>query len=309
MAIVETVKNVPVDPDRLANKGYLAPTTMSDSVTLPYFMAVARAYSQSAADARDAAGATLSGTSATSNTISAGTKNFTASGSKGWVAGSTLVAFSAASPTNALYGRVASYNSGTGALVLDVPANSFSGTGTFTDWIIAPGGVVGPTGATGPTGPTGPQGVAGPTGATGGGTLSITRVDSAAGGEGTFTLAYFAPNLIVIKNGVTLQPNEFTATNGTSFTLNEALVAGDSLMALGFQSVALVDGGVPPARAILTQHSLTGGGDLTNSRTLNLVNDTASPGSNKVYGTNSAGTRGWQDAPTPALNLFLAGII
>lgn len=52
---------------------------------------------------------------------------------------------------------------------------------------------------------------------------------------------------------------------------------------------------VSTSRQIATQHSLTGGGDLSADRTINLVNDTASPGNSKYYGTDSGGTRGWHD--------------
>jgi hypothetical protein len=45
------------------------------------------------------------------------------------------------------------------------------------------------------------------------------------------------------------------------------------------------------------QHSITGGGDISASRNLNLVGDVATPGANKVYGTNSLGARGWKDDP------------
>jgi hypothetical protein len=40
------------------------------------------------------------------------------------------------------------------------------------------------------------------------------------------------------------------------------------------------------------QHSLTG------TTTVNLVNDSASPGNTKLYGTNASGTKGWYDQPT-----------
>ena len=53
---------------------------------------------------------------------------------------------------------------------------------------------------------------------------------------------------------------------------------------------------VAPARQVATQYSLTGGGDLSADRTLSLVNDVASPGNNKVYGTDGAGVRGWYTA-------------
>jgi hypothetical protein len=51
--------------------------------------------------------------------------------------------------------------------------------------------------------------------------------------------------------------------------------------------------GVPLTRNVNTQYSLTGGGQLNADLTLNLVNDTASPGNSMVYGTSSGGTRGW----------------
>lgn len=50
--------------------------------------------------------------------------------------------------------------------------------------------------------------------------------------------------------------------------------------------------------------SLTGGGDLTTNRTLSLVNDSASPGNNKYYGTNGLGTKGYHDVPSGASSLI-----
>lgn len=56
-------------------------------------------------------------------------------------------------------------------------------------------------------------------------------------------------------------------------------------------------GDVPSGRQILTQHSLTGGGDLTADRTLNLVNDSAAPGNEKYYGTDAGGVKGYHALP------------
>lgn len=50
---------------------------------------------------------------------------------------------------------------------------------------------------------------------------------------------------------------------------------------------------VGTSRAISTSGSLTGGGDLSASRTLSLVNDSTSPGNNYFYGTDSGGTKGF----------------
>lgn len=51
-------------------------------------------------------------------------------------------------------------------------------------------------------------------------------------------------------------------------------------------------------RQVATTHSLTGGGDLSANRTLSLVNDAATPGNSKYYGTNGSGAKGYHDIPT-----------
>lgn len=55
--------------------------------------------------------------------------------------------------------------------------------------------------------------------------------------------------------------------------------------------------------------SLTGGGDLTASRTLTLVNDSAVPGNSRYYGTDGVGAKGFHTLPTqdPALGGDLTG--
>lgn len=54
----------------------------------------------------------------------------------------------------------------------------------------------------------------------------------------------------------------------------------------------------PLTRSLDGTLSITGGGDLTADRTFSLVNDSASPGNDKMYGTNGAGTKGWYDVPS-----------
>lgn len=55
--------------------------------------------------------------------------------------------------------------------------------------------------------------------------------------------------------------------------------------------------------------SLTGGGDLTANRTLTLVNDAATPGNSRYYGTDGAGTKGFHTIPAqdPAMGGDLSG--
>lgn len=105
-------------------------------------------------------------TSSTSNSISVASKSFTVGTGLALAIGQTIIAANDA--THLMTGTVTSYNSGTGALVMN--ATSVTGTGTFTSWSISLSGAPGPAGATGPQGPigltgaTGPQGPSGPQG-------------------------------------------------------------------------------------------------------------------------------------------------
>lgn len=73
-------------------------------------------------------------TSTTSNTLGTGTMNFTASTGKLWQAGDVINATAIGiSPTTRMTGTVTSYNSGTGALVMN--STSTTGTaGTYANW-------------------------------------------------------------------------------------------------------------------------------------------------------------------------------
>lgn len=81
-------------------------------------------------------------TSITSISIGTGTKNYTVEVSKSYVKGMFVVAADSAAPsTNYNYGQVLSYDSGTGALSIDV--TNAAGSGTKTSWVISqtsPGG-------------------------------------------------------------------------------------------------------------------------------------------------------------------------
>ena len=55
---------------------------------------------------------------------------------------------------------------------------------------------------------------------------------------------------------------------------------------------------VPLETTITGTKSVTGGGDLTANRTIELVNDQDTPGNDKLYGTNGSGVKGWYDQPS-----------
>lgn len=74
--------------------------------------------------------------------------------------------------------------------------------------------------------------------------------------------------------------------------------ASNTFMPSGAAAPTLAQlGGVPTTRAINTEHSLTGGGNLSTDRTFKLVGDAASPGNNRYYGTNAGGVRGFYPLP------------
>lgn len=79
------------------------------------------------------------GTSSTSVTIGTGSKSFTASTGKSWQLGMTIKIANTTTPTNSMLGDVTAYNSGSGALTVNVTQTS--GSGTFAAWTISQAGV------------------------------------------------------------------------------------------------------------------------------------------------------------------------
>ncbi|TSJ60501.1 hypothetical protein FO470_17265 [Starkeya sp. 3C] len=127
-------------------------------------------------------------------------------------------------------------------------------------------GIQGPTGPQGPVGPQGiqgPQGVIGPQGEQG--------IQGEQGPQGD-------PGLVQ------------SIVAGSNVSVDDTDPANPSV-SVDFSGL------VPATRQVATQHSLQGGGDLSANRALSLVNDTAAPGNNKLYGTDGAGARGWYDIP------------
>jgi hypothetical protein len=64
---------------------------------------------------------------------------------------------------------------------------------------------------------------------------------TAAGGQITFSMVYRVGYLDVYRNGIKLALDEFTATNGTSFTLTTACTAGEKVQGISRRQVALTD--------------------------------------------------------------------
>lgn len=158
-------------------------TIVSDQTLTQIESGSASAQASAAAAATSAAAAAasvaaLSGTSTSSIAIATGAKTFTTQTGKNFVNGEYLIISSNANSANYMVGQITSYNTSTGALVMNI--TSISGTGTHADWNIMI------------TGPQGPQGVPGGSG-TGYTEASITGTLTAVSGKiyvatGTATL-------------------------------------------------------------------------------------------------------------------------
>lgn len=107
------------------------------------FSAKADAWVDALADWTDAANAleqslqlvATTGTSTSSLPIGTGSKGLTTQTGKAWGVGSWVYIASASSITNLMQGQVTAYNAGTGNLVVNVTQST--GSGTYTDWVIA----------------------------------------------------------------------------------------------------------------------------------------------------------------------------
>lgn len=125
--------------------------------------------------------------------------------------------------------------------------------------------------------------------------LDGTPVDAITGSGTINELAYFTGGQSIGSLSVATYPNltELSYVKGVTSAIQTQL-----------------NGKVSNTRQIATSGSLTGGGDLSADRTLSLVNDSASPGINKVYGTDASGNKGYRDFLTNAVivSLYGAGI-
>ena len=101
-------------------------------------------------------------------------------------------------------------------------------------------GVQGAIGSQGFQGPQGPQGVQGTQGST---AARSEQTFTATAGQTVFSMVYTVGQLDVYYNGSKLSPAEFTATNGTSFTLATACQLNDIVNAVAYITTAGVGGG------------------------------------------------------------------
>lgn len=125
---------VPALAQVVAVAGYTVTTAGAASTS-------ASAAAASAASALGAPG--TNATSTTSLTVGTGSKSLTIQTAKAYSVGQVVVIASTASPGNQMTGIITSYNSGTGALVVDVQQTL--GSGTLAAWTISLGALVSST--------------------------------------------------------------------------------------------------------------------------------------------------------------------
>lgn len=68
-------------------------------------------------------------------------------------------------------------------------------------------------------------------------------------------------------------------------------------------------GGVPTTRLVTGVNSVSGGGDLSADRTLQLSGDVATPTANQYYGTNSTGVKGWHTISPVQTSYTVQGVL
>lgn len=123
---------------------------------------------------------------------------------------------------------------------------------------------------------------------------------AAGGGGGGGTVTSVG---LTVPTGFTVSGSPVTAsgTLGVTYTGGDGILQGIAGAispitigtGLSFSAGTLsATGGAGTVTQINTQQSITGG-PITSTGTINLVNDTATPGNLKYYGTDGSGTRGW----------------
>ena len=131
--------NLAAEVNTKATEAANSATDAANSATAAANSATQAANSASAAATSAASAINSPGTSATSTTslsVSIGSKSLTVQTGKAFVVGQpVMIARTSAPSTTWMHGKITSYNSSTGALVVN--AELATGSGTFTDWTIS----------------------------------------------------------------------------------------------------------------------------------------------------------------------------
>ena len=104
-------------------------------------------------------------------------------------------------------------------------------------------------------------------------------------------------SLVLGTTGSTAKAGDYAPTKSDVGLANVDNTA-DANKPISTATQTALDGKVGTSRSVATSGSLTGGGNLTADRTVSLVNDNATPGASRYYGTDGAGTKGFYSLPS-----------
>jgi collagen type VII alpha len=250
--------------------------------------------------------------SSTPLTIALGTQSLTVETGLALSVGQSVII--ANSPSNKMEGTITSYNSLTGALVVNV--TSVVGSGTFSSWSVSLSGAPGPAGATGATGIAGDTGATGLTGATGVGATGLTGATGLQGpagsagsgggirwaytGDGT-TVNFDLPSAVttlttaysVNINGITQDPDNYSIVSGSPYilTMSSPVPSGSSIVIVSLNGVQGATGigatGATGATGPSGTAGITGATGLTGA-----TGSTGATGATGATGSGSTGATG-----------------
>ncbi|MGB4762768.1 MAG: hypothetical protein WBP12_05440, partial [Candidatus Saccharimonas sp.] len=94
------------------------------------------------------------------------------------------------------------------------------------------------------------------------------------------------------------KPTIPSVSDATTSSRGVIQLAGDLSGTATSPTVPALSSKANSATTVTGTNSITGGGDLSANRTLTLVNDSATPGTGKYYGTDGSGSKGFFDLPS-----------
>ena len=194
-------------------------------------------------------------TSSTSLTIGTGSKSLTVGTGLAYTVGQqVLVAYDS---SNTMVGSLVSYNSTTGAMVLNVA--STTGAGTYSAWNVNLNGAPGPAGPTGATGASGPNTINVGTTPVAGGTSGRVIYDNAGVvGEYPTSATTVASSVVLRDANVNITSNAFfagttsTAASGGTTVLTAASTPVNVVTGSGGQTFTLPDATTLPIGSIFS---------------------------------------------------------